>query len=254
MLRFNVKEVCLMIITAAIIVPLLIISHILKNIRIASDDLLSCTVTVDGKLKGNPACLQSQLLAITGSTRATMGAVAKAAPEISRSIAEASVNSVTASKATADAANSANDLLLGAQGAISELHLTITELHSSIGLLTNDVHVLLASSNVNVQKLGKAIEPLAALEITLDQQIKEQSPKIGDTLMAMQRVISDPNITDTLKHIDGTSANLESGTKHVSDITLTFDIATRGLRKKVGRIKWLLGKAFEMIKFTVPLL
>ena len=76
----------------------------------ASHELLDCTkIGPDGKKHGNPNCLPSMVEAIGGSARATAGAIAKAAPEISSSLKGASAESVVASRqSTAHRGSSGN--------------------------------------------------------------------------------------------------------------------------------------------------
>lgn len=224
-----------------------------RRVNIATAQLLDCTVSIDGKTKGNPACLQSQILAITGSTKATMGAVAKAMPEIATSLAAASANSVEASRATVTTANSINALVGATTSTVDELHATIAELHASVSSLTKDASVLLKSSDGTIQETGAVMVNLAALAKTLDHQIEAQSPEIANTLLAMQALLSDPYLTDTIKHVDGIAGNMETGTKHLSDFTETVDIATRDLRKKAGQVKWLIDKLLNIVKVTVPI-
>ncbi len=210
-----------------------------RRVDAAMGQLLDCTVIVDGQPKGNAACLQSQILAITGSTRATMGAVAKAAPDVALSIRSASGNSVTASQASVETAEAATALLRSATAATDELHATIKDLHEQVTELT--------------QQVGPVLSGLVDLEHTLDAQIAEQSPEAGKTLKAMQALLEDPALFDTLKHVDGAATNVEDTTKNVAETTKTIDIATRDLRKKAGQIKWLIDKILGMIKVTVPL-
>ena len=240
--------VCAAVLTIAISIPVFMLWPAAARLEKASSQLLDCTYTdANGHPRGNAACLQSQTLAITGSVRATMGEVAKSAPDIAKSIRAASANSVAASRQTTETAQSANELLKAARGTITELDRTLSTLNTSIASLTQDAHALLAYSDKSVQAAGRALEQLTVLEAQLNKQIESGAPEATATLAAMHRILEDPAIIGTLK-------NIESGTANVSEVTRTFDLATRGLRKKAGQVKWVLEKVAGMLKFTFPLL
>ena len=227
--------------------------NILNRVDIASAQLLDC-VTVDstGVRRGNPACLQAQLLAITGSTRATMGAVAKAAPEIAQSIRSASLNSVQASLATTQATDSAVLLLSDSRETVKELQRTLVALRSSVRDLSDEGTKMIAAGSTAVLRAYPAIDQLAILERSLTAQVEQQSPEIGRTLMAMQRILNDPALASLVDHVDGIAANTEKGTKHLAETSETIDIATRSLRQKAGRVKWVIEKVLGIIKITLP--
>jgi hypothetical protein len=243
-----VASACMVVVTVAVAVPLFMLWPVARRIEVASGQLLECTyLDAQGQRKGNGACLQSQTLAITGSTRATMGAVAKAAPEIAQSIRAASMNSVSASLHTVETAKRANQLLVAAKGTLGELDKTLLTLNRSTELLTKDASKLLQSSDQSVQMAGVALQELTLLEKQLNRQIEAGAPEAKETLVAMHRILSDPAITATL-------GNIDSATENLAEVTKTMDISTRGLRKRAGQVKWVLEKVAGMLKFTLPIL
>lgn len=235
----KIRTSCLVILTMAVSVPLFILWPTVARIDTASEQLLEC--------KGNAACLQSQLLATVGSVKATMGAIAKAAPEVTSSVREASRNSVAASRQTEETAKEAKQLVVLAQGTIGEVNGTLRALNHSVTLLTQDAHILVQSSDETVKTAGQALHELSELEMTLNSQIQSGAPEAKATLIAMNKLISDPSITGALRHMEGTTGNVES-------LTQTFDIATKGLREKIGRVKWVIKQVASMLKITLPIL
>jgi chromosome segregation ATPase len=230
--------VCLITITVAVAVPLITLWPVAGRAEVASRQLLEC--------KGNAACLQSQLLATVGSVKAIAGAVAKAAPEISLSIKAASANSVAASRQTIEVSKAATDVLVSSKATIDELHATVKDLHASVADLTKDAHTLLGSSDGTIKEAGEALVKLGALEDTLNQQIKDGAPEVRKTLEAMAALIDNADLKGIL-------TNADNGTKSLANIADTMDIATRGLRQKAGRVKWVIEKLLNIIKVTIPI-
>jgi archaellum component FlaC len=249
-----VEGVCIIGVTVAVGIGVVRSLPMEKRLDLASAQLFDCTVTVDGKVKGNPSCLPSTILAVAGSTKASMGAVAQAAPEVSKALVAASKSSVDASNNTVLAAKAATDLLTTAKTAINDLDTTIKDLDKVVKDVGKDADEMVKSSNDTVKKAGLALEELTALENTLDQQIKEQSPEITKTLQAMQALISSKQITDILSNLDDTSASVKMGTEHAAETVKTIDLATRDLRKKAGQVKWLLQQLIEAAKAAAPII
>lgn len=252
-----IKMVCMVMLSVGGSLCLYKTYQLLDRANVASSQLMDCVVTDETGKHGNPACLQSQVLAITGSVRATMGAVAKAAPDIATSIRRASANSALASQATIDVAQSATELMAHANGAVVELQATLGDLHKAVADLSTDSHALLASSDSAVRGLSSnaalVLDRLATLEVTLDKQINDGAPEAKRTLEAMTKLLEDPAITKLLEHADGIAVNAERGTTALANTAETIDIATRDLRQKAGRVKWVIERVLSMVKVTVPI-
>jgi len=217
-----------------------------KRIDTASATLLDCTWTdAQGKRHGNGNCLPSQILAISGSVRTASGAVAKAMPEIAAAAQAASSHAVEASKQAAIAAQETTGLVKDARAAAQQLTADLKALHTLITNLDQGAKTLLKSADETVRKAGAAIEELTALERDLGQAIREGSPKVQEIGNAMLAVLND-------EAIGGTLANIEAGTESGAEIFKTVDIATRGLRQKAGRVKWLIQRIVDVVKITVP--
>lgn len=204
---------------------------LLHRANTASEQLFEC--------RGNAACLQSQILATVGSTKATMGAIAKAMPEITTSIKALSANSVEASKETSKTARTATALL-------EATNALVLEAHHDINQLTASADSMLKSTDKTVQQAGNALVELAKLEAQLNKQIEAGAPEAQQTLASMNKILADPSLINTLHSID-------TGAAHMSEVATTVDIATRGLRQKAGRVKWVIERLTNMLKFTVPL-
>lgn len=208
---------------------------LLHRANTASEQLFEC--------RGNAACLQSQILATVGSTKATMGAVAKAMPEITASIKALSANSVEASRESARTARTATTLLESSNA-------LVLEAHKDIAQLTASADSMLKSTDKSVQHAGNALVELAKLEAQLEAQLNTQieagAPEARQTLTSMNKILADPSLINTLHSID-------TGAAHMSEVATTVDIATRGLRQKAGRVKWVIERLTNMLKFTVPL-
>ncbi len=209
-----------------------------KRIEKTSAILLDC--------KGNPACLPSQALAITGSVRSIAGSVTKAMPEITAAAKIASEQSANASRQAAIAAEETAGLVKDARAATQQLTADLVALHALITGLDAGAKTLLASADTTVKAAGAALVELAALEKELSKAIQEGSPKALEIANAMLAILNDASIRDTL-------ANVEAATGSGAEILDTVDQATRGLREKIGRVKWLLNRIVGIVKVTAPL-
>ena len=230
---------------AVALVVLVNVAIFTNAINQAAHPLIDC--------KGNGACLPSQLLAITGSIRSTLGVVARTMPEISKSIGEASSNSAEASKATITTANEANRLLLSANSVVGSLSVTMGQLQTSLEGLTLDTRAVLLTAGKTTAKAGLTFDQLTELLKDTQAQIDAGSPDARRSLVALAKLLEDPKLKESLDHLDGTLANVEVGTKHAASTVETIDIATLPLREKASRVKRVIQTLLGLIKITVPL-
>jgi chromosome segregation ATPase len=126
---------------------------------------------------------------------------------------------------------------------------TLPEVDSLIADLRLDASKLTGDA----APLKAALENVATLVDTLNQQIKDGAPQVADTAKHLTKVLadvdtllSDPKLAETLAHVEGTTKNLESTTKSV-------DIYLMALRKKYTLLKQIIDKSLNMVKFTIPL-
>lgn len=246
-LRYVLLAQRLAITAAAVLLGLLLFRALplQQKINTTAATLLDC--------KGHGACLPSEALAIVGSVRRVLGLAAQAAPKITDSIQSFAKNSSEASQQTASTARSVNDLVRkagpvvdAAKEAVMQLTQDLKDLDSTITSLSKDADELLKSSDETIRAGGEVLKKLAGLESQLQAELAADSPEVTATLEAIQKLVSDPALDQILK-------NIEKASEHGADVVETLDIATRDLRKKVGRVKWLLQQIFGMVKVTHPL-
>ena len=208
------------------------------RVNTASAILLNC--------KGNAACLPSQMLALVGALKATAGAAARASPEIATAAKQASAYSVEASKRAAETAAEGKALMEDLRLLVGDLRGTVQELHQAVADLSKDLSTVAGSADSTVQQASRTLAELEKLIVTLDIQIRDGSPDVQRTLKAMALLMEDPALARTL-------ANVNDASYHGSQVIETVDVATRGLREKAGRVKWLISKIAGMVKMTMPL-
>jgi hypothetical protein len=219
----------------------------MKRIDAASALMLVCKYQdASGKWHGNASCLESRAAGISGSINVAAGAVAKNLPAIATSIKHAAASSAEASAESVNAARKATELL----GTINDL----------VGSLQTDVDDITKRSGVALASLTQAVDGIGALTKTLDDQVKQGSPKAQATLDALNRsldtltraiadadaLIASEDIKSTLKHVAGTSEHLDSSAESV-------DKALLPLRKKAALVKAVLLKLADFFKLTFKL-
>lgn len=273
----GVKSVCLVVITLVFLVSAVTLFPTLKRVDKASKELLDCSYDITGGVsptipKGlsgfyiqpNTTCIQSQIDSVSYAVRDIARtvdysaklldfAVANYLPGVVNDIQNVTRANIQAANAAIEVTKNVNTLLQHTTNTVDELHATVVDLNTSIREITADSDVLLKSGNEVAQKTGLVMVSLDKLSKTLDEQIKTQSPEIGNTLRAMQNLLDDPALYDTIKHIDATSINVEEGTKNAAEVLKTADIATRDFRKKAGRVKWLILKLIDATRIVVPI-
>jgi hypothetical protein len=109
--------------------------------------------------------------------------------------------------------------------------------------MTTDLHSLTDSSNAALKPLASLLAHVDALSVTLDNEIKADSPKARETFDQWNRAIADlaalledPNIKKTLAHVEGS--------------TESVDIALQPWRKRAHALQIISQKVFAVFKFT----
>ncbi len=173
-------------------------------------------------------------------------AVAKALPEIAKNSAEASKQGAEASRQISEAAKQGAAAMVNLNGLITDLRGTAAELHTAVADLDGDATTLTNSANSDLQEAGEALKGFAALEKTLQAQLDAASPEATATLKAMRKLAENPAIADVIE-------NVKDATFHGAETMETVDLATRGLRQKIGRVKWILEHLLGLVKIAIPL-
>lgn len=124
--------------------------------------------------------------------------------------------------------------------------------------LKADTHELLSAAAVILNSTDEALKPLKAdleklgvLEDDLDKAIRAGSDQTGAIATKIETTIG--HIDDRLKdpNIEKIVADLSKTTHHFGEIAETTDIATRGLRKQVGKVKWVIHTLGNFLKATI---
>lgn len=207
------------------------VDGIVVRVDKASATVLDC--------KGHGACLPAQVLATVGAVAKSAGTVTKAMPAIAAAAQTAASNSAEASKRTVVVMDDAHALLGQAKRTMADLDAAIQDLDASVKAVSGGAGGTVAAATA-------ALDELTVLEKQLAAEMAAGSPKVEATLDAMAKVANDPAIAAVLK-------NTEDATYHGAQVVETVDIATRGLRQKVGRVKWLIEKVLGMVKLTIPM-
>jgi hypothetical protein len=208
---------------------------------------------INKRWRGNPGCLQTNVLSFTGSVRAVEKTVLQALPDIATSARLAANNSADASKHTAEAAKKAGDLIdagtavvKNLDGAVTDLRAYAKDLHNAMGGLEAPARAMLADSDQAVKDAGAALVQLADLEKELKRVVGLDNEKALEIAQAMLDRIQDKDVTVLLE-------NLNHATASGSEILKSVDMATRWMREKVALVKTILNRILGLIKVTVPL-
>jgi hypothetical protein len=175
----------------------------------------------------------------SGAIVSGANALAKALPAIAANSAEASRQTALAAEKTGLVMDNVNGLVTDLRGTAAELQRAITDLDGDAATLTKSADAALAAT-------GKTLEQLTGLEVVLRKQLEAGAPEALATLQAMRKLAEDPALDNVLKNVD-------SATYHGAATIETMDIATRGLRQKVGRVKWVLEHLLGLVKLTFPI-
>lgn len=224
----------------------------IKRVDGASAALLVCKYQdAAGKWHGNPACLQSSVLEITGEVKHTGSAITKAAPQIAAAAVKAADNSALASRASVEfvqagteVAKKLGDTVDVATQTVKDLDYTVDALRNAVLDVDTSIKPLLASSNETVQAAGRTLNELTALEKQLGEVLGTDNAKALQIAERMLQILDDPNIQIVLGNVNAAAGSF-------AEIAKTIDIATRGLRQKAALVKTILLKIVGMI--TVPL-
>lgn len=138
-------------------------------------------------------------------------------------------------------------------GTLPELTALLRSSRNLLDQTSTDLHVLMGQTGDVLKPLEKSLNSVASLTDQLNKELKEGSPKVGQTLTDLDlavkhldELISDPNIKKMLDETAQTTHNLNETTKSV-------DIALRPLREKAKFVVTILKTALGMFKFTLPL-
>lgn len=168
---------------------------------------------------------------------------------------QASLDSETeAARSTAETVGDLHAALMGGKdtrgvehpGIVPGAETLLADAHTSVVQLQGDL------STLSLQ-IGDALNPLRGILVNinnltaqLDEQVKEGSPKVQETvdklnmnLTDLDKLIANPDIAGTLKHVDSSAESIDAG--------------LMPLRKKISLLKTLLLKALDFVRFTKPL-
>lgn len=224
----------------------------MRRVDKASSALLDCTVydQAAGKWRGNPGCIQSNILAFTGSVKQVERTTLKVLPDIAQSAKLAAQNSAEASKHTAEAARKAGELLdastatvQNVNGAITQFRGYAQELHDAIAESGPAVTLLLNDSDATIQSAGQALDQVTKLEAALTVAIDTDNQDVKAILQAMLDRMNDPALTTTLE-------NLQRATVSGANILESVDLGTRWMREKVAVVKAIVTKMLGIVKLT----
>lgn len=145
-------------------------------------------------------------------------------------------------------------------GLFPQTSLLLADAHSWMTQLQKDTHELmvegkavLESTNEDVKELKNELIKLGKLEDDLDQAVRDGSKealaiagKVETSIDHVNTLLSDPKIESSM-------AGLNKSAYHLGEIAETTDIATRGLRRKVGQVKWVINQLTNLLKATLRL-
>lgn len=145
-------------------------------------------------------------------------------------------------------------------GLFPQTSLLLEEARNWMTQLKSDTHDLmvegkkvLESTDADVKELKNELIKLGTLEDSLDQAVKAGSKEAVAIAGKLEASLDNVNILLSDPKISASVDSLAKTTYHFGEIAETTDIATQGLRKKVGRVKWVLNTLANILKGTVRL-
>lgn len=130
----------------------------------------------------------------------------------------------------------------------------VAELKTSVQGVTADVHSLTQNTGEVTTALKSDLTDLDALIKTLDQQIKDGSPKVVATIESLRKTIDD---ADTLLQpgidAEGNPTGVAGIIYHTDESMKSIDIALRVLREKLALAKRVLNFLLDKVKATIAL-
>jgi hypothetical protein len=130
----------------------------------------------------------------------------------------------------------------------------LTESTALLHSMQTDLHGLLGEEvPTSVRALNGDLEALAALVQTLDTQVKAGSPEAFKTIAKINKGLDDADALLSDPDVKATLANVNKATGHTASALETVDIVMKPWRERVGMLKLILGKAFGMLKLTIPI-
>lgn len=113
----------------------------------------------------------------------------------------------------------------------------LVEMKRDVGLLTTEATGPMRSLQTTIDRAGTLLE-------TLDGEVKEGSPKVGETFEELAKtfkdintMLEDPNVKELLAHVNGTADSV--------------DVIMKRLATKAGMLKVILGTLSDFLKFDV---
>lgn len=143
-------------------------------------------------------------------------------------------------------------------GLFPQSALLLSGAQSWMAQLAVDTHALLSQSAIVLASADAALAPLRAdleklgeLEATLRQEVASNGARaalVADRMSALlddaDRRLQDPALASIV-------ANLDRTTLHGAEVMETLDLSTRGLRRSVGKLRWVLQTLSNYLKGTV---
>jgi len=217
-----------------------------RRIDSASAALLTCNWRDQaGKWRGNGACLQSEILAITGSTRAAAGAIAAGMPKLVRSAETTTRNAAAESRQIVAVTEALRPVIARAGRAVGSADDTLVSLDD---LVRNTDHRLngpegtLPTLNAQIPKLGAIADGFTAPEGIL--------PGARTAIDRAIQLMADPNIPATMASLAEASRSGAAAMAHVDHASGEVDETLKFIRddfspKHVGFWQHLLDSALS---------
>lgn len=159
-------------------------------------------------------------------------------------------NSQTASKHLDEMVIATNTNLNGPDGVFRGVSVLLTTLDTSVKEITThvngvvgDVSDTLKPLKVALENVDKLTDELAA-EVAKGGNIDQTVVKLNKALDDIDTLIADPNIAKTIANGESITGHLDSTAKTLDDVMLPY-------RKKVGQVRFLIGKIIDLIKVTI---
>lgn len=145
-------------------------------------------------------------------------------------------------------------------GLLPQTNGLVADIRGWIPSLKIDIHDLmvagkgvLESTDADLKELKNELIKLGKIEDSLDQTLKDSGKEAVELVKKAEASIDHVNALLADPRISGIVDNLNHTTYHFGEIAETTDIATRDLRKQVGRVKWLIKTISSYLKATIAL-
>lgn len=138
-------------------------------------------------------------------------------------------------------------------GLFPQANTLMAEVNKGVPEIITGTTKLLGTTNDSVKPLKDVLERLAELEVTLNDQVKEGGPKLRATVDEMKQLLVKTEQMLADENLKKIIANVEKTTYHTGEVMETTDIALRDLRKKIGRVKFVLNTILNHVKAVIAL-